>query len=127
MDSAQEARVLAQYKSLRKVSVTANIAVGFMAFLAIVLWGYLMYLRNQDMEAMNCRGRIVTYAERLRDDRDSQGWDALVTSAEKDPNQDVKEIVRQMRIKIELLKGANDLRDDAFAICDANSDFQPPR
>jgi hypothetical protein len=127
MDEAQEARVYAQYKSLKKVSITANVAVGFMAFLAIVLWGFLMYLRYQDMEEMNCRGRIVTYAERLRDDRDSQGWDALVSSAEKDPNQDVKAIVQQMRIKITQLKGANDLRDDAFNLCSVDSNFQPPR
>jgi hypothetical protein len=127
MDSAQEARVLAQYKSLRRVSITANAIVGFMAFLAIVLWGFFVYARYQDIEELTCRDRITTYAGRIRDDRDNQGWDALVSSAEKAPNQDVQEIARQMRAKITQLQGANDLRDEAFSLCAADSNFNPPR
>lgn len=114
-------------RSLKRISIIANVIVGLLACVAIILVLFDLYLRNEDRMQVACRSRITAYAEGLRDDRDNQGWDALVSSAERDPNRDVKEIARQMRAKIQLLGNAQSLRFDAFHICEANSDFQPPR
>jgi hypothetical protein len=113
--------------NLKKVSVIANVIVGVLATSAILLALFDMYTRNEDRQQSMCRARINAYAEGLRDERDNNGWDALVSSAERDPNRDVKEIARQMRIKIDNLKSASNLRSDAFNVCNANSDFEPPR
>lgn len=113
--------------SLKRISIIANVIVGTIATLAILLALFDLYIRNEDRKQIACRAQITAYAEGLRDDRDNQGWDALVSSAERDPNRDVKEIARQMRIKINALGTAQGLRYDAFNICEANPDFQPPR
>lgn len=113
--------------SLKRVSIIANLIVGVLATAAILLVLFDLHIRNEDRRQMVCRTRITAFAEGLRDDRDNSGWDALVSSAERDPNRDVKEIARQMRIKIQSLNAAAALRSDAFNICDANPDFEPPR
>jgi hypothetical protein len=118
---------LTQYNNLKRISVIANVITSSLAIAAIVLSIHLLQVNEQLQNTRECTRRIDLYASDLRDDINVKGWDSLVTRAEGDNNQDVREIARTMRLKITQLNDSRDMRNKAIQICDANPDFEPPR
>lgn len=112
-------------RSTTTLIISAFIATSILALMAIGLSIYILLDNRATEQSRQCVRNIDLYVAEIRDDINTQGWDALVARTEGSPNVDVQQIAREMRTKIKSLRSTRELRNDAIKICTADPNFKP--
>lgn len=114
-------------RSFNVVVLASFGATSALAIFAIVLCLYLLNENSQDDDIRACTRRIDLYVGDIRDEINVQGWDALVSRAQGNSNEDVQTIANRMRDDINSLQSpqVREMRDRAIQICDEDPSFQP--